>query len=404
MRWHSRAALGGTGVALYARMLSHRSPRVAIVSDTVDDTNGVALGLRRFVAASRRAGHDIHLVGPAKADVVDEVVRIAPAMTASLPFYPDMTWTVPELPPLVAWLARSADVIQTSTPGPMGVAAVIAARMLGLPLIAQYHTEVAEFAARMTGMPMVRGIVEPLVAWFYRQADVCLAPSESVVQRLTSFGIADDRVWRVRRGVDLELFHPSRRDRGVLARWGITDEPVVLYVGRLSKEKNLEALSAAWATVHAHRPDAKLLVVGGEGPLVGTFRAPGMIETGGLYDRELAAVFASADIFAFPSETETFGNVVVEAAASGLASIVASAGASSEHVVADSTGLVIDGRDPQQLAARVVELIDDPARRQRLGMAAREHATRYALTAAVQDTWGLYDRVIAPSAAMGAAS
>jgi glycosyltransferase involved in cell wall biosynthesis len=375
--------------------VSRRGLRVAIVSDTVDDINGICLGLRRLVAAGRRAGHDVQLLGPAKPGVVDEVVRISSAMTATLPIYPDMTWSVPELPPLVAWLTRNADIVQVATPGPMGIAGLIAARMLGLPVIAQYHTEVAEYAARMTGLPMVKMIVEPIVGWFYKQADICLAPSHAVAERLASFGIPGDRIWRVRRGVDLALFDPARRDRSALARWGIGDEPVALYVGRLSKEKNLDALTAAWANVRARHTDAKLLVVGAEGPLAGTFKAPGMIETGGLYDVELARVFAAVDVFAFPSETETFGNVVVEAAASGVPAVVARAGAAHEHVIEQTTGLVIDGHKPQELADAICALFDDPVRCMRMSIAAREHAIRYDLDAAVAATWELYERVAA---------
>lgn len=374
--------------------MNRRGPRIAIISDTVDDINGICLGLRRLVAAGRRTGHDVHLLGPAKPGVVDEVVRISSAMTASLPIYPDMTWSVPELPPLVAWLTRNADIVQVATPGPMGIAGLIAARMLGLPVVAQYHTEVAEYAARMTGLPMVKMIVEPIVGWFYKQADICLAPSEAVVERLASFGIPDDRIWRIRRGVDLALFDPARRDRSVLARWGIGDEPVALYVGRLSKEKNLDVLTAAWTKVRERERDAKLLVVGAEGPLAGTFKAPGMIETGGLFGPELAAVFASADVFAFPSETETFGNVVVEAAASGLPAVVARAGASHEHVIDQTTGLIIDGKNPQELADAICALFADPVRCMRMSMGAREHAVRYDLDAAVAATWDIYDRVV----------
>ncbi|HUS32610.1 MAG TPA: glycosyltransferase family 1 protein [Kofleriaceae bacterium] len=368
------------------------------MSDTVDDINGICVGLRRLVAAGRRAGHEVHLVGAAKPGVVDEVVRIPSAMTASLPIYPDMTWSVPELPPLTSWLARNADIVQVATPGPMGIAGLIAARMLGLPVIAQYHTEVADYAAQMTGLPMVKMIVEPIVGWFYKQADVCLAPSQAVAQRLASFGIAADRIWRIQRGVDLELFNPARRDRGVLAKWGIGDVPVALYVGRLSKEKNLDALTSAWAKVHAARPDAKLLVVGAEGPLAGTFKAPGMVETGGLFGEELASVFASADVFMFPSETETFGNVVVEAAASGLPSVVARAGASHEHVVAGETGLVVDGKKSQELADAVLELFADPLRRWQMRAAARAHAAGYDLAAAVRATWEIYAKVAAERA------
>ena len=375
-----------------------RGLRIAIVSDTVDDINGICVGLRRLVAAGRRAGYEVHLVGAAKPGVVDEVVRIPAAMSASLPIYPDMTWSVPELPPLTSWLARNADIVQVATPGPMGIAGLIAARMLGLPVIAQYHTEVADYAAQMTGLPMVKMIVEPIVGWFYKQADVCLAPSQAVVQRLSSFGIAADRIWRIQRGVDLELFNPARRDRSALATWGIGDEPVALYVGRLSKEKNLDALTSAWAKVHAARPDAKLLIVGAEGPLAKTFKAPGMIETGGLFGEDLATVFACADVFAFPSETETFGNVVVEAAASGLPSIVASAGASHEHVIAGSTGLIVDGKKPQELADAMLALFADPLRRWQMRAAAREHAASYDLAAAVRATWAIYERVAAERA------
>lgn len=377
-----------------------RGPRVAIISDTVDDTNGIAIGLRRLVAAARRAGHDIHLLGAARPGVSDEVVRLPAAMNVCLPIYPDMTWSVPEVPALADWLGRSADLVQVATPGPVGIAGLVAARMLGLPVIAQYHTEVAEYAARMTGMPMVRMLVEPLVAWFYKQADVCLAPSQAVADRLATFGIAHDRVWRIQRGVDRELFHPSRRDRSALARFGTADgAPVALYVGRLSKEKNLDALVTAWAAVHAARPDARLLVVGGEGPLRGTFGQPGVVEVGGLYGEELATVFASADVLAFPSETETFGNVIVEAAASALPSVVAAAGAAHEHVVDGVTGLVVDGGKPAQLAAAMLRLIDDPALRVELGAAAHARAASYDLAAAVRATFDVYGRVMASRAA-----
>jgi glycosyltransferase involved in cell wall biosynthesis len=369
-------------------------PRVAIVSDTVDDINGVALGLRRLVAAAHRAGWSMTLVGPAAAGPSprpgdDAIVRISAALSASLPFYPGMTWSVPELPALAAHLARSADLVQLAAPGPMGLAGLIAARMLGLPVIAQYHTEVAEYAGRMTGLPMVRDLVEPIVGWFYRQAELCLAPSEAVVQRLRSLGVPAERVRRIQRGVDLELFQPARRDRGALARFGVGGGPVALYVGRLSKEKNLDALHRAWAEVHAARPDAHLLVVG-EGPLAGAVGGPSVIAAGPLFGDELAAVFASADVFAFPSETETFGNVVVEAAASGLPSVVAAAGAAHEHVVDGETGLVIEGGEPRALAQAILSLFADPARREGMGRAARAHALRYDLGGAVRSTCELY--------------
>ncbi len=380
----------------------HRDPRVAIVSDTVDDVNGVALGLRRLVAAATRAGHGATLVGPAAGPggttPGDPVIRVPAAMRATLPFYAEMTWSVPELPALVTHFAKHADLVQLATPGPMGIAGLIAGRMAGLPVIAQYHTEVAEYAARMTGLPFLRDLVQPLVGWFYQQVDLCLAPSAAVESRLAAIGVAPERIVRVARGVDLELFHPAKRVRCALGKYGITSEPVALYVGRLSREKNLDALQAAWARVVAVRPDARLLVVG-EGPYASGLGGPGVIHAGSLYGEELATVFASADVFAFPSETETFGNVVVEAAASGLPAVVARAGASHEHVIDGVTGDVIDPGNAATFAAAMLAAFDAPDRRARMARAAREHALQYDLARAVQATWSIYREVLAPAAA-----
>ena len=124
-----------------------------------------------------------------------------------------------------------------------------------------------------------------------------------------------------------------------------------------------------------------------------------MIDVGPLYDAELATVFASADVFAFPSETETFGNVVVEAAASGLPAVVAAAGAAHEHVIDGATGDVIDGADPAALAGALARQLDDPHRRARMGLAARAHALRYDLDAAVHATWQIYRDVTRQRAA-----
>jgi glycosyltransferase involved in cell wall biosynthesis len=389
-------------------------PRVAIVTDTIDDTNGVALGLRRLADAAHHAGHAVQLIGPAATRPVasppaavrpvasdDRVVRLPAAMSATLPFYADMTWSVPELPALISHLAEHADLVQVSTPGPMGIAGLVAARMLGLPLVAQYHTEVADYAARMTGLAMLRGLVEPFVGWFYRQADLCLAPSRAVAERLAAIGVPDDRICRVARGVDLDLFHPDRRDRGVLAAHGIADtQPVALYVGRLSPEKNLAGLMAAWREVHAARPDARLLVVG-DGPRADLVAGPGVVAVGPLFDEALASVFASADVFTFASETETFGNVVIEAAASGLPAVVAPGGAAHEHVIAGVTGEIAP---PGELAAALLRLLDDPPLRRRMGRAARAHAEGYGMRRAVRETWAIYASIEQASTSLEQAS
>ena len=373
-----------------------RSPRLAVISDTVDHTDGVAIGLRRLVAASTRAGHAMTLIGPENPDVVDDVVRMPRRFTANLPFYAEYAWTIPELAPLATYLAHSADILQIATPGPMGIAGLLVARMIGMPVIAQYHTEVAEYAARMTGVPMMRGVVAPLVGMVYRRAELCLAPSDAVAQRLLAMGVAHDRIQRIPRGVDLGLFTPAKRDRAVLARYGVKAGPVALYVGRVSREKNMHGLLAAWAQVRASRPTAQLVIVG-DGPVRSSCTAPGVICTGSLYDDDLARVFASADVFAFASETETFGNVVVEAAASGLPAVVMAGGAAHEHVVDGETGFVC--RDVDGFAASLGRLLDDPQLRSVQGPRARERATSYDLDRAMRASWVIYEALHARRAA-----
>lgn len=358
-------------------------PRIAIITDTKDQIDGIAIGLARLVTAARRAGHEVSLIGPAD---------LPTAMSASLPFYPQYTWCLPELPALTTLLARTADLVQLATPGPMGVAGLIAARVLGLQVLAQYHTEVPEYAARMTRLPFVKRLVSPYVAWFYRQANMCLAPSRATTERLIELGIPGPQIRRVQRGVDLALFDPARRDRGLLAQYGIAaTAPVALYVGRLSREKNLGVLRRAWQQIYAAQPRARL-VVAGDGPRATALDGPGVVRTGVLHGEQLAAMFATADVFAFPSETETFGNVVVEAAASGLPVVVAARGAAHEHVIAGETGLVFGDR-AEALARDVLLLFADPARRARMAIAARTHVRAYDLERAMAVTWELYDEL-----------
>lgn len=377
------------------------NPRVAVITDTIDDVNGVALGLRRLAAASQRAGLPLELVGPGFGDDVvrdrDGVVRMPPLLRRSLDMYPEMTWAIPHLPAMMRWLSdEKIDIVQCATPGPMGLAGLAAAKLLSLPVVAQYHTEVPEYATRLSGDPVVGDVVGAVVAWFYRQADLCLAPSRTVVGRLEELGVRPHRIAQIPRGVDLSLFHPDHRDTHMLARWGLAGRRVVLYVGRLSKEKNLDALVEAFRRVRTTRPDIALVLVG-DGPhapaLLSTAGSPDVMHLGVLRGEALATMYASADVFAFPSETETFGNAVVEAQAAGLPVVVASRGAAHETVHHGVTGLVVDGQ-AGELATAIATLLDDAALRTRMGRAAHRIAQRHDLDLAARAGFELYRRLL----------
>jgi glycosyltransferase involved in cell wall biosynthesis len=378
----------------------HTEPRVAIVTDTIDDLNGVAIGLRRLRSAAKSAGLPLWLVGPGDQNHVqvdtDGIVRLPSRFSRELALYRGMTWSLPFFLPLVRFLVdHEIALVQATTPGPMGMSAMAAARLLHLPVVTQHHTEVGAYAARLSG-PALGHMADAIASSFYRRSELCLAPSRAAAETLRSYGVPQARIARVPRGVDLELFHPSRRDRASLARFGIADEPVIVYVGRFSREKNLAALLAAHRQLLARRPaieerGAPTLLLIGEGPSVADLQGPRVIVAGPLRGEALATALASADVFAFPSETETFGNAVVEAQASGLAVVVAPSGAASENVVAGVTGIVAP---PSRFADALGALLDDPSERARMGIAAHRHARRYDLTAAARGTFDLYRSVV----------
>lgn len=377
-------------------------PRVAIVTDVIDSIDGVSLGLRRLAAAARRAELPLYLVGAGTGDAVhvddNEIVRVPTVLNKAFEFYPDYAWSVPHLPALMRWFVdEKIDIVQCATPGPMGVMALAAARILGLRVVAQYHTEVPEYATRLTGDPVVGSIMGAVVSWFYRQAELCLAPSQAIAERLIGYGVEPEQVVRVPRGIDLGLFSPDRSDRSIFERWGLGGRPVMLYVGRVSKEKNVDAVIDAYARVRAARPDVALLIVG-DGPYaaqIGERAAPlGGVMAGPLSGADLAAVYASADVFAFPSETETFGNVVVEAQASGLPVVVAGGGGAHEQVLQGVTGLVVDGQRPDELATAVLTILADSTLRARMSRAAHRFAQRFDLDAAARGTFAIYRRFL----------
>ncbi|MEZ4404691.1 MAG: glycosyltransferase [Kofleriaceae bacterium] len=403
-RYHVRDRRGADRFAgeLGLRQVGKARPRVAVFTDTVDDVNGVALGLKRLLAESNRAGFELRVVGAAPGGTgvadADGVVRLPSVYEHRLAEYPDLAWSVPHLPALLRFLEDDdIDLVQCSTPGPVGLAALVAARLTGLPVIGQFHTDVPEYALRLTGDPTAAAMVAGLVGWFYRSVDRVLAPSAWVGERLRALGVPEANVVLVPRGIDLDRFRPALRAEAVFARWGIPAGPVLLYVGRLSREKALDHLLATFAAVRAEVPTAHLVMVG-DGPLRAALERaapPGCVFTGTVLGDQLPVLYASADVFVFPSETETFGNVVVEAQASGLPAVVAARGATRELIVDGGTGFAVEPRDHDAFGRALVRLLRDRPLRTRLGKAAVRHASRYDVADAVRGTFRVYGRLLA---------
>lgn len=403
------------------------SPRVAVLTDSIDDLNGVSLGLRRLQRAARAVGHDLRLISFGDGDHVstdaDGVIRIPAILRHRLADYPQMEFAVPHLPSLISCLLeQQIDLVQCSTPGPVGLMGLLAARVVGLPVVGQYHTDLAEYGTRITGDPMVGAILGRVVGWFYGAVDRAFAPSQAVAARLYELGVPAARVARMPRGIDLDLFTPARRDAhafadlddasgGLGAGGGRSRALTVLYVGRLSREKGLDALLDGFAVAARAMPQARLLIVG-EGPAAAALSE--RTERSGLgaqvrflgprRDAALATVMASSDLFVSTSETETFGNTVVEAQASGLPVIVASRGAAHENMVDGVTGVVVDGRRPEEIGAAIRGLLVDASRRVRMGRAAAAFAQKYDMRSAAKATFLAYRRFLAEREAPASAA
>jgi phosphatidylinositol alpha 1,6-mannosyltransferase len=268
-------------------------------------------------------------------------------------------------------------VVHVATEFSMGLAGAKIARRLGRPLIASAHTNYEQYAGRY-GMDWVVRPGWRYLRWFYGQADMVLCPSHFYRDYLEARGIGHTELWT--RGVDPETFNPRHRDESWRAALGLApDDLLVTYVGRIAREKNLDLLLAAWSALGPRRGNAQLALVG-RGPLADPIRRrgiPGVHVLGLLEGTALSAAYASADIFAFPSTTETFGNVLIEAMASGLPSVAASAGGVLEFARhGDNAWLVAPGSTDAFTAGLERLLVDEPLRRRLAAGALRTAAER----------------------------
>jgi glycosyltransferase involved in cell wall biosynthesis len=371
--------------------------RMAHFTDTFYEVNGVGLSMRRQVEAANRANKDYTVITCDKAPRPHQkgVRNFNPIGVFHLPEYPEQKlFHPPVLEMLQYCYEQNITHIKAATPGPMGLAAMAVARMLRLPLWGTYHTALPQYAQYLTEDRAIYQVMWKYIVWFYNQLDVIFVPSQSTADELQQHGI-DERKLRVfPRGVDLSLFNPSKRNGYLESRFHITDGKKLLYVGRVSKEKNLELLGQVFKELIQTHPDLHLVIVG-DGPYLQEMQrdmaGTPCLFTGYREGEDLAAIFASCDLFVFPSTTDTFGNVVLEAQASGIPVIVTDAGGPHENVIPGETGLIVPGDDPLSLKAAITALIDEPARRQRMGRAARLYMQQRSFDTAFKATWDLYE-------------
>jgi glycosyltransferase involved in cell wall biosynthesis len=343
------------------------SLRIAVVTETFPpEVNGVAMTLGWLVNGLLQKGHSVQVVRPRQSreqtavqqEGLDEVL----SKGVPLPAYGELRFGMPSKNRLLKlWAERRPDIVHVVTEGPLGWSAVAAARKLQLPITSSFHTNFQSYSQHY-GIGLLKTPIESYLRKLHNRTQATMVPTRSLVQDLTARGY--ENVTLLSRGVALEQFGPEHRSEALRRQWGAHgDEPVILLVGRLAKEKNVGLVVAAFRAIKARVPTVKLVLVG-DGPLrkALTEACPEAHFAGVQKGADLAAHYASADLFLFPSVTETYGNVVPEAMASGLAVVSYDCAAALELIDSGDNGVLVPTGDDVSFVNASVQLAVDPER------------------------------------------
>jgi glycosyltransferase involved in cell wall biosynthesis len=354
--------------------------RIAYVTETwPPELNGVSLTVERTVRFLRSRGHLVELIRPrqpdeAALDAGDEL-RTAGCV---IPMYPDLRFGFARSATLARRFAQSRpDLVHLATPGPLAWAALTAARGAGIVTTSDFRTNFHQYS-RHYGLGFLAGAVLGLLRRFHNLTDLTFVPTQAARRELAAAGF--QRLSVVGRGVDTQRFSPAARRPALRASWKARpDTPVFLSVGRVAAEKNVELALRAFEQARQQRPDLRMVVVG-DGPARARLTAahPDVRFVGAQRGADLAAHYASADVFLFPSLSDTFGNVVMEALASALPVVAFDCAAAGEHVVDGHAGRLAAPGDEAAFIAAASSLAVDPSALEPMRAAAVEAARRAA--------------------------
>ncbi len=374
----------------------NRSYKVALFTDTFDQCNGVALTLQSQANLAQNLDKELYILTCGSQLDLERQVNFVPFERIEVPEYPELDLACPSFLQVLDYCAdNNFSHIHTSTPGPMGLAALAAARILHLPIYGTYHTSFPQYASKLTGDPDMESLMWKLMTWYYNQLDKIYVPSRATGEELRAHGIHQDKIELYPRGIDTHRFHPQHKNGFWEKRFGLRrDRLKLLYVGRISKEKNLETLAQAYAQISKARNDIQLIIVG-DGPFLNQMQddlsGTRAVFAGTLTGQDLSQAYASSDIFVFPSTTDTFGNVVLEAQASGLPVIVTDQGGPQENLIPEQTGLIVPALDVQALEKAVLTLAGDPQRLQKMKVQARQYMQERSTQEAFVQSWEMYE-------------
>ena len=353
--------------------------RYAVVTETwPPEINGVALTVQALAHGLLARGHAVEVVRPRQpgdrhdpaGERSDGALATLLMRGAALPRYPGLRFGLPAMRALGRhWRQARPDAVYVATEGPLGWSAARAAARLGIPVATGLHTRFDRYM-RDYGMPWLEGTALAWMRRFHNRADATLVPTLELGRFLQAHGF--ERVVRLARAVDTAQLCPERRDDALRATWGAgPDTPIAIHVGRIAPEKNLDLAVRAFRQLQVQQPDARMVWVG-DGPARVALQRdnPDFVFCGVRRGTDLARHFASGDLFLFPSRSETFGNVTLEAMASAVPVVAFDSGAAREHLRDGVHGALV--MDDQEFITASAALAGDRARLKAMGMAARE--------------------------------
>jgi glycosyltransferase involved in cell wall biosynthesis len=362
-------------------------------TDTLQDVNGVSHTIHKICEVARREGKDLHVI-TSKSNLEVEcspLKNFPPVGEFQLKEYHGLEVAFPPILDILeyCWREKFTEIV-ISTPGPLGLVGLLAARLLGLKTVGIYHTDFPQYVRVLTGDDKMGSVTWKYMEWFYGNLDQILVPSKAYELLLLDRGFPAEKLKIMARGIDCETFTPEKRDPRFWEMFGANGQLKFLYAGRVSKEKDLDTLVEAFLKLHSEHPETMLLLVG-DGPYLEELkqRLPrtAVIFTGFLSGDVLTRAYASADVFVFPSTTDTFGNVILEAQASGLPTIVSDQGGPRELVQNGETGFITRGKDSDDLYAAMKKFVRDRTLIERMSRTAREKMSARTWDVAFKDFW-----------------
>ena len=353
--------------------------RIGIVSETwPPEINGVALTVNGLATGLAARGHSVEVVRPrqARPSVADPQFETVFTRGAALPRYPGLRFGLPARQTLSErWTQERPDAIYVATEGPLGGSALRAANALSIPVATGFHTRFDNYVGHY-GLRWLTPLVRNHLRRFHNRAHATLVPTDALARELTELGVDNARL--LRRAVDTQLFHPGQRDAALRAQWNVdAGTPVMLYLGRIAAEKNLDLAVQTFRAAQQQQPAMRYVWVG-DGPARPALQAanPDFVFVGMQRGEALARHVASTDLFPFPSLSETFGNVILEALACGVPVVAYREGAAREHLRDGYNGYCIASGDTDAFIAAAATMAGNPGLIRHMGRRAQESMAR----------------------------